>query len=44
MKHLRETVPLPPWVALCAQWWPSGERLWHREVVTVTVEKGLVIG
>lgn len=44
MKHLREPVPLPPWGALCVQWWPSREKVWHGEVVTVTVEKGLVIG
>lgn len=43
MKHLREPVPLPPWGALCVQWWPSREKVWHGEVVTVAVEKGLVI-
>ena len=44
MKHLREPVPLPPWGALTVQWWPTRERVWHGEVVTVTVEREMVSG
>lgn len=43
MKHLREPVPLPPWGALAVQWWPTRERVWHGEVVTVAVEREMVI-
>ena len=37
MKHLREPVPLPPWGARRVEWWPTREKVWHGEVVTVTV-------